>query len=141
MKNTEAIKCVIVIDADLPLGLIANTAAVLSLTLGHKIEGIIGPNVVDGSGKIHEGITTIPFPILKGSKEIIKEIRRQTMTEAFSDLFVVDFSNAAQTTKDYQSYTEKIATLSSNDLEYLGVAIYGDKKKVNKLTGSMPLLR
>ncbi len=28
-----------------------------------------------------------------------------------------------------------------NTLQYLGIAICGAKKKVNKLTGSMPLLR
>ncbi|MGG3947964.1 DUF2000 family protein [Parageobacillus thermoglucosidasius] len=36
---------------------------------------------------------------------------------------------------------EKISTFSANDLKYLGLALYGDKKKVNKLTGSMGLLR
>ena len=30
---------------------------------------------------------------------------------------------------------------SEIDLNYLGIAICGSKKKVNKLTGSMPLLR
>lgn len=65
-------KCVMVIDADLPAGLIANTAAVLALTLGKEIEGIIGPTVKDGSGHPHEGITTIPIPILKGNSQKLR---------------------------------------------------------------------
>ena len=135
------LKCVMVIDAELPTGLIANTAAVLALTLGNKIDGIIGPSVKDGSGHPHVGITTTPIPILKGDSVKIKELREKLYTEEFSDLLVVDFSNAAQTTKNYEEYTQKTATFSANDLEYLGLALCGDKKKVNKLTGSMGLLR
>lgn len=134
-------KCVMVIDIDLPMGLIANTAAVLALTLGKKIEGIIGPKVKDGSGHTHTGITTTPIPILKGNSLKIKELREKVYAEEFSDLFIVDFSNAAQTTKNYEEYTKKISTFLTSDLEYLGLALYGDKKKVNKLTGSMGLLR
>lgn len=134
-------KCVMVIDENLPTGLIANTAAVLALTLGKEIEGIIGPTVIDGSGHCHTGITTTPIPILKGDARMIKELRNKVYDEEFSDLFVVDFSNAAQTTKNYEEYTQKIASFTVNDLEYLGLALYGEKKKINKLTGSMGLLR
>lgn len=134
-------KCVFVIDSELPIGLISNTAAVLSLTIGKKVEGIIGPDVVDGSGQIHTGITKIPLPILKSTKEELLSLKEKLTSEEFQDLLVVDFSNAAQTTKNYEEYTEKIATYTKENLEYLGIALYGDKKKVNKLTGSLPLLR
>ncbi|TCK92577.1 hypothetical protein EDC19_1726 [Natranaerovirga hydrolytica] len=133
-------KCVIIIDSELPTGLIANTAAVLALTLGNKIKDIIGPNVVDGDGKIHEGITTIPFPILKSNPVYIKELRN-VIGATYPDLVLVDFSNAAQTTKNYDDYTKKIAQHTTDELEYLGIAAYGDKKKINKLAGSLPLLR
>ncbi|ABR47734.1 conserved hypothetical protein [Alkaliphilus metalliredigens QYMF] len=133
-------KCVIVIDSELPTGLIANTAAVLALTLGNRIKDIIGPNVIDGDGNIHEGITTIPFPILKSKEVNIKELRNIIGSE-YPDLYLVDFSNAAQTTKNYDDYTHKIAQYTTNELKYLGIAVYGDKKKINKLTGNLPLLR
>ena len=137
----KAVKCVMVIDSELPLGLLANTAAVLALTLGKKIEGIIGPDVVDGSGQKHEGITTTPIPILKGTTEKVKELRDKTYGDDFGDLLVVDFSNAAQMTTTYEAYTEKIGTFDSDELKYLGIAIFGDAKKVNKLTGNLGLLR
>lgn len=133
-------KCVIVIDSDLPIGLIANTSAVLALTLGNKIKGIIGPIVVDGDGRTHEGITNTPIPILKGTKNILKELR-DTISNDYPNLFIVDFPNAAQTTKNYDDYTNKIVSFTNENLQYLGIAIYGDKKSVNKLTGSIPLLR
>jgi hypothetical protein len=134
-------KCVMVIDAELPLGLIANTAAVLALTLGKRIDGIIGPDVLDAEGHVHAGITNQPIPILKGNKDIIRQIKIKTMTTGPTELLVVDFSNAAQTTTTYQDYTEKIMQFTTEQLDYLGIALWGNKKIVNKLTGSMPLLR
>lgn len=40
-----------------------------------------------------------------------------------------------------EEFIEKISHVPESALQYLGVAICGAKKKVNKLTGSMPLLR
>lgn len=132
-------KCVMIINADLPLGLIANTAAVLSLTIGSKVESIIGPDIYDGSGAKHVGITTTPIPILKSNADEIKRLREEAAN--LDHLFVVDFSDVAQATKTYDEYTQKIGSTQAPELTYLGIAIYGHKKSVNKLTGNMPLLR
>lgn len=72
-------KCVMVIDENLPLGVIANTAA--------------------------------------------------------------DFSGLAQGCKTYDEFIEKMSRAPESSLQYFGVAICGPKRKVNQLTGSMPLLR
>ena len=53
---------------------------------------------------------------------------------------VVNFTDAAQTSKTYEEDTRKMATATPEDLEYLDVALYG-KKHFNKLTRSLPLLR
>lgn len=134
-------KCVILIDESLPLGLIANSASVLSLTLGKKVDGLIGFDLEDIQERIHAGITTIPIPILKSNKKELKELRELLFDDKYKDCFVVDFSNAAQTTKTYEDYSEAISNTPIDDLEYLGIAIYGPKKIVNKLVGSIGLLR
>lgn len=54
---------------------------------------------------------------------------------------VVDFSDLAQGCKTYDEFIEKMKDVSETELDYLGIAICGPKKKVNKLTGSMALLR
>ncbi|WP_042144303.1 DUF2000 domain-containing protein [Paucisalibacillus sp. EB02] len=140
-QQSNEIKCVLLIDSELPLGYLANTAAVLALTIGKRAEGIIGPDVVDGSGQIHTGITTIPLPILKTTREDLQALKQKISSEAFQDLLVVYFSNAAQTTNNYEEYIQKIATYTREDLHYLGIALYGDRKKINKLTGNLSLLR
>lgn len=90
-------KCVMVIDEQLPLRIIANTAAVMGITLGKAMPEVVGADVRDESGHTHLGIIEFPVPILRRSPE--------------------------------------------STLQYFGVAVCGAKKKVNKLTGSLPLPR
>ncbi len=134
-------KCVILIDENLPLGLIANCASVLSLSLGKKVDGIIGYDLKDINNRTHLGITTIPIPILKSNKTQLKELREKLFDDKFNECIVVDFTNVAQKTKTYNDYAKLLSKTSQDELEYLGVAIYGSKKLVNKLVGSIGLLR
>lgn len=134
-------KCVMVIDKDLPLGIIANTAAILGIALGKNMPELVGADVTDQSGNPHLGIIEFPVPVLKGSPEILKAIREKLYQPEFQDLTAVDFSDLAQGCKTYKEFIEKMGQVPESALQYLGVAICGQKKKVNKLTGSMPLLR
>lgn len=134
-------KCVMVIDSALPIGVMANTSAILGITLGKHIPDQVGDDVVDATGKTHLGIITIPVAMLKGDKEILKDLRERLYDTEFGDLVVVDFSDVAQCCNVYSEYIVKAASVPENEHTYLGVAIYGDKKKVNKLTGFMPLLK
>ena len=134
-------KCVMVIDEHLPLGIIANTAAIMGIALGKKMPEVVGADVTDKTGNDHLGIIEFPVPILKGNAESIKAIRERLYEPDFSDLTVVDFSDLAQGCKTYDEFIKKMKEVSEIDLNYFGIAICGSKKKVNKLTGSMPLLR
>lgn len=134
-------KCVMVIDENLPLGIIANTAAIMGITLGKKMPEVVGSDVVDKTGNEHLGIIEFPVPILKGNIDSIKAIRAKLYEPDFSDLTVVDFSDLAQSCKTYDEFIGKMGTAVETDLNYFGIAICGTKKKVNKLTGSMALLR
>ncbi len=134
-------KCVMVIDENLPLGIIANTAAIMGITLGKQMPEVVGADVYDRTGNGHLGIIEFPVPILKGNVEVIKSIREKLYEPEFSDLTVVDFSDLAQGCKTYDEFIEKMKDVSETELNYFGIAICGAKKKVNKLTGSMALLR
>lgn len=132
-------KCVIVLNENLPLGLLANTAGILGITLGKHMPEAVGQDVSDKSGKPHLGIITFPVPILKASEERLKAIRAQLYNE--KDMIAVDFSDIAQSCYTYQEFIEKAAQTEETELVYFGVGICGNKKKVNKLTGNLPLLR
>ncbi len=137
----EDMKCVMVIDTELPLGIAANTSAVLGVALGKHTPGLVGPDVTDATGQPHLGITSIPVTILRGDRESIKGLRTCLYAPEFGDLVVADFSDVAQSCHVYSEYADKAAAVSGEDYNYLGVAIHGSRKKINKLTGSMPLLR
>lgn len=134
-------KCVMVLEEHLPLGIAANTAAIMGITLGKKMPSVVGADVTDQTGHVHLGIVEFPVPILKASAESIKALRERLYAPEFGDLTVVDFSDLAQGCKTYAEFTAKMKDASETDLTYFGIAILGAKKKVNKLTGSMPLLR
>lgn len=139
--NVENEKCVIVVDENLPLGIIANTAAILGITMGMKMPDVVGEDVIDSDGNPHMGIIQFPVPILKGNTEILKSIRTKLFDPQFSELTVVDFSDLAQGCKTYDEFIGKMANTSESKLNYIGLAICGNKKQINKLTGNLPLLR
>jgi len=134
-------KCVMVIDESLPIGIIANTAAIMGITLGKKMPEVVGADVTDRSGSEHLGIIEFPVPILRGTRPVIRQIREKLYQPDFQDLTVVDFSDLAQSCKTYREFIEKMGRVPESTLQYFGIAICGPRKKVNKLTGSMPLLR
>ena len=139
--NVENEKCVIVVDENLPLGIIANTAAILGITMGMKMPDVVGNDVLDLEGNAHIGIIQFPVPILKGNTEILKKLRTRLFEPQFSELTVVDLSDLAQGCKTYNEFIGKMANTSESKLNYIGIAVCGNKKQINKLTGSMPLLR
>lgn len=139
--NVENEKCVIVVDEDLPLGIVANTAAILGITMGMKMPNVVGNDVLDLEGNPHMGIIQFPVPILRGNTEILKTLRTKLFEPGFAELTVVDFSDLAQGCKTYEEFIGKMEKTSEGQLKYIGIAICGNKKKVNKLTGNMPLLR
>lgn len=134
-------KCVMILDEHLPLGIIANTAAIMGITLGKKMPKIVGPDVTDKTGTPHLGIIAFPIPMLRGTAESIKAIRQKLYEPEYSDLTVADFSDLAQRCKTYDEFIDKMKDVSEADLAYFGIAICGAKKKINKLTGNIPLLR
>lgn len=145
MGNKEGIvdskKCVLVIDNTQSTGIIANTASILSITLGNRVTDIVSHDVYDKQGEVHLGITQIPIPILGASKEKIKEIRDSLFSVGEENLVIVDFTNIAQRAKDYSTYESDMLISQVEDINYIGIGICGDKKLINKTTGNLSLIR
>lgn len=134
-------KCVIVIDEALPAGLIANTAAVLGVSLAARVEGLTGKSLMDKDGRRHEGIINVPVPILAMTKEELKEKYDEILEKGDQDIIAIGFSEIAQKSLSYEDYEMKLASTEKDRISYLGLCIYGPRKKVSKLTGSLRMLR
>lgn len=101
---------------------------------------VVGKDVLDSDKNLHMGIIQFLVPILKGNTEVLKSVRIKLYEPQFSELTVVDFTDLAQGCKTYDEFIGKMAITSENELKYIGIAICGNKKQVNKLTGSLLLL-
>lgn len=140
MNNTNN-KCVIIIDEASEKGVAANISAILGISLGKLLPETVGKNIIDKNDNVHNGIIEFPVPVLKTNTERITEIRNLILIEKFTEITVIDFSTLAQSCKTYDEYENKMKLTAADDLSYIGIAICGNKKIINKLTGNLPLLR
>ena len=58
-----------------------------------------------------------------------------------SHVAAVDFTDLAQSCRTYGEFIEKMARTGPGELRYLGMALLGPRHQVDRLTGSLPLLR
>jgi hypothetical protein len=131
-------RCVVVLDEALPAGLAANAAAVLALTLGATVPGLLGPELVDADGERHPGLIPQGLPILAAPHETLPELRRKALA---ADVGVIAFPVAGQQTTDYEEFRRHVAAVATAELAYLGILLHGPRRAVNKLTGTLPLRR
>ena len=131
-------KCVILLPSGLGAGVAANIAAILGVTLGKLRPDLVGPDVFDQEGGCHRGIIAFPIPVLSAQAELLRELRGKALAEG---LTAVDFSDLAQGCRTYEEFTEKLSGRTEGELVYLGLALYGERKKIDHLTGNLPLLR
>jgi len=135
---TEPSRCVIVVDATLPVGRAANAAAVVALTLGKRHPDLAGPDLIDASGKPHPGLIPIGIALLAADASALV-----ALSEAASraGLDVVDFPRQGQETTDYARLRTQVAAAPTGSLEYVAVGLLGPRKAVGRLVGKFPLLR
>ena len=132
-------KIVIVLDESLPRGLLANTAAALALSMAGNLPDVVGEDVHDADNNLHPGLLNTPIPVLGTERAVLKEIREKAGMTA--DVQMLSFSDVAQKSRSYESYRQSLSQTGEKDLNYLGLCIWGEKKAVSRLTGSLPLIK
>jgi hypothetical protein len=137
--SPEPERIVIIVDAGLPIGLLANTVAVISISIGDGTSGVLGGDIVDACGQLHRGITALNIPVLEVPAEGLSKLVKAAREEV--GLLVVGFSHAAQSSRDYSEYTSRIRALHPDEIAYVGVGLAGTTRAIRHLTGSLPLLR
>ena len=134
-------RCAFIIDQSLPLGLIANTAAILAMTLGKIRPDLLGHDVSDADGFRHRGITSIVLPILSSDADGLMALRERAETHAVDGLEVIDVTETAQRAKSYIAYEERIGEMRHDELRYLGLCLFGPAPLVRSLSGNLPLIK
>jgi len=135
------IKCVMIFDESLPVGVIANTAAIMGASLGKADPDVVGITPVDMDGNEHSGLIQFPVPILKSDSDTIQDIRKKALDTYGEDIDIIDFTDIAQKSMTYDDYLNNYKATAGDDISYLGLTLCGPKKAINKLTGNLSLLR
>ena len=129
-------KLVVVLRSDLGSAVAANAGAVLGLALGARLENSLAADGKDAGGNVHAGINPHPVPTLAASDRELREIKARADER---ELTVVGFNDVARRSRTYLDYLDRLAVTEPAEMEYVGLAVFGPKKDVNKLTGRLSL--
>lgn len=130
-------KLVAVMNKSIPAGSLMNALAHMCIGFGASIgpEALRLTNYKDADGGDHPQISEIPFIILEGNSNKIRNLRKAA---AENGIAFVDFTH----TMVAGGYEEQIINSSKTpeqDLTYYGIALFGDWEKVTALTKKFSL--
>lgn len=131
-------KIVIIVDAGLGKGLAANAAAAMAFSAAPLFPEGVGPEVRDADGGLHAGITAVPLPILALPQAELPVLRARARLE--TELVCIDFTETARRSRDYADYAQTLSGQTGEELRYRALCLVGERKAVDRLTGSLPLL-
>lgn len=131
-------RCVIVLDKALPVGRLANAAAVIALTIGQRHPILVGEPLIDGAGVTHPGLIPIGIAILAADQVDLPAIRQKGLAASCD---VIDFPVQGQETTNYAAFRDVVASVPAAELTYVGVALVGQKKEIGKIVGNLGLLK
>lgn len=132
-------KIAIVLDPKLPRGATDNRAAVLATGLAARHPEILGPDLSTADGETIPGFTKVPIVVLAGRLD--QPLGELVARARAAECTVLVFLARAQGMRSYEAYRESVAQSCYNELDVDAVVIFGEKKKVNRLVGSLPALR
>jgi hypothetical protein len=137
-RGSRSSRCVIVLDQTLPIGRAANAAAVIALTLGKRHPHLAGPDLVDASGHAHPGLIPIGIAVLAAPAHDLIRLRAKAMETGID---VVGFPCQGQQTNDYAEFGACVREVTTENLAYVGVGLYGLRKAVGRIVGRFSLLK
>jgi hypothetical protein len=94
--------------------------------------------VTNADGDIHFGLVWMGVSVLCASAEMLTQLRERALA---SDVEVIDFPIEGQQTTDYETFRRAVSLVPRSELRLVGLCLYGTKKSVTRLVGSLPLLK
>ncbi|MFW5416387.1 DUF2000 domain-containing protein [Nocardiopsis sp. CNT-189] len=131
-------KLVIALHEELSPAIAANAAAVLGLALGGRLEDSLAEDGKDASGAVHAGLNPHPVPTLAAGAERLRDLHDRASRQ--EGVVVVGFNEVARASRSYGQYLEALAATPSDEVGYVGVALFGPRGAVTRLTKRLPLL-
>lgn len=140
--NHENVRLAIVVNKRLDTGVAMNAA----FHLGAGIANLVGDegreqlkflNFQDKEGGSHPSISARSFIVLRAKSGEIRKLRRQAREAGITFCDFVD----TMTGDTYHEQLEKTLQATEDDLEFFGIALFGEKEALAPLTGKLSLWR
>ncbi|SKA14767.1 Protein of unknown function [Pilibacter termitis] len=130
----------LVVDKNLSLGEQANIVAILSGALSRENEGMYdSETLLDKSGVQHAGIKNSLVVLKSKTAALSKFITQASENEEISS---VVFTRNGQALNDkYSEYKELIRNNELENLEPVGIGVYGGEAVIREMTKKFSLLR
>lgn len=128
-----------VVAPNLGKGQVANRTAVLATGLAAHHPEIIGTDLITADGINLPGFTKVPIVVLVAKDEAsIPNLFAKSREQECTTLI---YLSRAQGLRSYTEYTQSVAASTVDNLDVDAFVIYGPRQKVNKVTGSLAMLR
>lgn len=102
------------------------------------MENCVAEDSEDASDGVHAGLNPHPVPTLTASAERLGELHARAVDR--KDVDVVGFNEVARRSRTYEDYTEALAWTPAEDVAHVGVALFGPRSVVTRLTKRLPLM-
>lgn len=133
-------KLIAVVNKKLEIGRAMNALAHLALGLGGSVqnsEKLRLQDYTDADGGKHPQISDIPFIVLAGSSGQIQNLRKAAIENGFH---FTDFTNT-MIGETYVQQHQNTQKTKEDNLEYFGICVFGDWRKISELTKKFSLWR
>ncbi|CRY55365.1 Uncharacterized protein conserved in bacteria [Yersinia intermedia] len=137
---TEQIRVAIIVNPDLPVGLIANTTSTVGMGLAAKFPQLAGTALSDAMGNEIDVSSKLPVPILQANAAQMRDVLLKALA-ATHERAIVPFPTFARSMHSFQDYEVAFAQRSLADEPLDGLGLVGPEKWVRSLTGALKLLR
>jgi len=132
-------KLVAVLNENVKTGIVMNTLAHMAVGLGASIEDKVGLRLIDyadADGNSHANISELPFIVL-GAKNSnrLRELRKKLVERG---VHFVDFPGFVQEIETFED-PGKSRQVKEENIEYYGIAMFGDWDTVTELTRKFTL--
>ena len=137
---TDTLRLAIILNPDLPPGLLANTAGAIGIGLAAKFPMLAGNSLTDAKGATIDVSSKYPVPILQGTTDHIKALMFKAL-DAGGERGVVAFPAFARSLHAYEEYENTFKQRDLHDEVIDGLGLVGPEKWIKSLTGNLKLLR
>lgn len=116
--NPTEHRCAIVVNQNLSNGLAMNAASVIGVSLGNKVNNMVGNDLNSLDNMNYPGVIYAPLPILKSAEQYMKEI--EVVAYQKDDIYIIPFSLLAQSCRTYDEYQQKLSEQQYKDIQLQG---------------------